>query len=143
MWASVDNSKDDEVAGVHPKIDPEGKSTHNRDGCHRETKGNARGFDPIRRMASSIASGEPLAKSRLLLFVPSRARRGLLPRLAAERRPDRSRPVGKLAPHVARGNRGSRIGLVLCATAIEFGAQLRPELQFGITLRVRQTFPRG
>jgi hypothetical protein len=32
---------------------------------------------------------------------------------------------------------------VLCATAIEFGTLLRPELQFGITLLVRQPFSKG
>jgi hypothetical protein len=32
---------------------------------------------------------------------------------------------------------------VLCATAIDLGTLLRPELQLGITLFVRQTFPKG
>ena len=72
-----------------------------------------------------------------LIGEPTAALRGLLPRLAAERRPYRSRPVGKLPPHVVPGNRRSRVGEVLCPTPIEFCALLRPEPQLSTSLLIR------
>jgi hypothetical protein len=137
MSASVENSKDDKVAGRHPKIDPEGKSAHNRATDFTMNRGNAEGFDPNRWTVSSIASANQAGALRT-----TAARRRLLLRLGAEI-PYRSRPVGNFPPNVAPANRGSRVGPVVCPTAIEFGALLRPELQFGVTFLVRQTFLKG
>ena len=70
MSASVDNSKDDKVAGRHPKFDPEGKSARNRatDFTMNQRKRRRVRPDPLDGLVNRVR--EPLAKPRLLLFVP-------------------------------------------------------------------------
>jgi len=143
MSASVHHSKDDDVVLVHPKINRVRKLAHNRaaDLTMNQRKRQRVRHDALDRLFDCVR--EPSAKSRPLLFVPPPAPRGLLPRLVAERRPYGSRPVAKPPPHVLPGNRRPGVGKVLGPTAIELGSLLRPELKFGTTLLVCQTFPEG
>jgi hypothetical protein len=76
MSAPVCHSKDDEVAAVHPKIDPEGKPAHN---CATDFTMNQRKPRRVRCDAlEGLVNGvrEPRAKSRPLLFVPLPRRAG-------------------------------------------------------------------
>jgi hypothetical protein len=71
MSASVNNSKDDGVGGVHPKVDPEGKLAHHRATDLTMNQRKRRRVRPDALDGPVYCVRESLAQSRLLLFVPS------------------------------------------------------------------------